>query len=322
MKTDKKRPVIAVLDAATFGEDLDLSPLSAVGTVRRYALTGANEVSARLADADICLLNKVKLGQRELDGAKKLRLICVFATGYDNIDLSYCRSRGIAVCNVVGYSTAGVAQLTAAMALSLCCRMKEYSDFVRSGRYSAGSSANRLTPVFHEMQGMTWGVAGYGNIGRRVADIARSLGCRVIAFRRTPSFDGVCTDLGTLCRESDIISVHLPLNPETRGIFSAERFASMKDGVIFINVARGAVTDEKAVADAVLSGKIGGFGCDVYSSEPFREDHPFFALRDLDNVILTPHMAWGSAESRRRCLDEVILNIRAFLSGERRCRVD
>ncbi len=173
---------------------------------------------------------------------------------------------------------------------------------------------------------MTWGIAGYGNIGRRVGSIASALGCRVIAWRRNPTPEetasGLCVGIDELCRESDIISVHLPLNDGTRGLFSRERIAMMKPGAIFINVARGAVADEEALADAVMSGQLGGLGADVYSTEPFREDHPFYAIRDLDNVILTPHMAWGAYESRLRCLDEVVLNINAFLSGERRSRVD
>ena len=320
------RPNIAVLDAATFGDDLDLSPLASIGNLTVHQLSPPDTLPERLAGADIAVLNKVKLGPRELAGASRLRLICVFATGFDNIDVGYCRSRGIAVCNVVGYSTSGVAQLTAATALSLVCRLREYTRYTADGTYSAGGSANILKPVFHELDGMTWGIAGYGNIGRRVGSIASALGCRVIAWRRNPTPEetasGLCVGIDELCRESDIISVHLPLNDGTRGLFSRERIAMMKPGAVFINVARGAVADEQALADAVLSGHLGGLGADVYSTEPFRENHPFFAIRDLDNVILTPHMAWGAYESRLRCLDEVVLNINAFLSGERRSRVD
>ncbi|MCQ2427980.1 MAG: hydroxyacid dehydrogenase [Clostridia bacterium] len=322
INTPDKLPLISVLDAATLGSDLDLSPLDGVGNVTVYQNTSPDEIPARIADAEICLINKVKLGEPVLKDAKNLKLICIFATGYDNIDVAYCRSRGIAVCNVVGYSTDSVAQLTAGMALYLAGHMYEYTEAVRSGRYSAGSTANILTPVYHELAGKTWGIAGYGNIGKKVGAVASALSCRIIAHKRTPDSSVECVDMDTLCRESDIISAHFPLNDATRGIFSAERIAMMKPGAIFINVARGAVADEAALAAAVSSGRLGGLGIDVYSREPFTEDHPFYAIKSLPNVCLTPHMAWGSAEARKRCLDEIILNIGAFYRGEKRCRVD
>lgn len=322
MNADQKRYEIAVLDAVTLGEDLDLSPLDGVGRVAVYPNTARGEISARLANAEVCLINKVRLGREELESASRLKLICVAATGYDNVDVAYCESRGIAVCNVAGYSTASVCQLTVATALWLVTKLGAYTAAVSDGSYSAGGSANILSPVWHEISGMTWGIAGYGNIGRSVGAVARALGCRVLAFARSDKGDAEYAGLDRLCRESDIISVHLPLNAATRGIFSAEKIALMKKNCIFVNAARGAVADEEALAEAVLAGRIGGLGCDVYSSEPFRADHPFYRLRGLDNVCLTPHMAWGSAEARKRCLNEIILNVRAFGAGERRNRVD
>ena len=169
---------------------------------------------------------------------------------------------------------------------------------------------------------MTWGVAGYGRIGKRVGEIARALGCRVLAWRRDPAPGEPCTDLETLCRMSDVLSVHLPLTAETRGLFSAEKIAWMKKDCIFINVARGAVADEEALAAALREGRLGGLGVDVYSREPFPEEHPFYAIRSLPNVCLTPHMAWGALETRQRCLQEIMENIRAFTRGEKRCRVE
>ena len=314
------KPEIAVLDAATLGADLDLSPLSGVGCVTVYPNTSPDEVQEKLADTDVCIINKVKLGEKNLAGCSRLKLICIAATGYDNVDTEYCRRAGIAVCNVVGYSTESVAQLTAGMVLYLANRTPDYVAAVKSGSYSSGTTANILTPVYHELCGKTWGIAGYGHIGRRVGEIARAFGCRVIAYRRTPDPD--CTDIDTLCRESDILSVHLPLNDGTRNLFSAEKISMLRSGCIFINVARGAVCDEKALADAVLAGRLGGLGVDVYTKEPFPAGHPYTSLLSLDNVILTPHCAWGSYEARCRCLEEIILNIRAFYSGSSRCRVD
>lgn len=201
------------------------------------------------------------------------------------------------------------------MALMLTNHLAEYTRYVRNGEYSRNGIANRLEPVYHELTGKTWGIAGYGNIGRKVGMAAAALGCRVIAYKRRPDPEVNCVDLDTLCRESDILSVHLPLNNETRGLFSREQIGKMKPDALFINVARGAITDEKALADALKEGRLGGLGIDVYSMEPFPEDHPFYEIRNSDRVCMTPHMAWGAYEARARCLEEIVLNIRAFQAG-------
>ena len=306
---------IVILDSGTLGADVDLSPIKALGEVVEYKFTAPDEVADRLADADVAVLNKIKLNKDNLSDAKSLRLICVAATGYDNIDIAYCRERGIAVCNVPGYSTDSVAQLSVSMALSLVTHLDEYRSFVRSGEYSRSSSANRLEPVYHEIAGQTWGVVGGGGIGSKVAEIAQALGCRVLLCRRKPEDRYEAADIDRICRECDIISLHVPLSDETRGMISRERIASMKDGVVIVNTARGAVCDEQAIADGVLSDKIGALGCDVYSKEPFGEDHPFSALLGLPNVCLTPHMAWGSYEARNRCVRRMAENIKEFFAG-------
>ena len=306
---------IVILDSGTLGADVDLSPIEALGEVIEYKFTAPCEVADRLTDADVAVLNKIKLNKDNLSDAKSLKLICVAATGYDNIDVAYCREHGIAVCNVPGYSTDSVAQLSVSMALSLVTHLDEYRGFVHSGEYSRSSSANRLEPVYHEIAGQTWGVVGGGGIGSKVAEIAQALGCRVLLCRRKPEDRYEAADIDRICRECDIISLHVPLSDETRGMISRERIASMKDGVVIVNTARGAVCDEQAIADGVLSGKIGALGCDVYSAEPFREDHPFTALLSLPNVCLTPHMAWGSYEARNRCVRRMAENIAEFFAG-------
>lgn len=311
---------IAILDKDTLGHDIDLTPLRALGQTAEYPTTPPELVAQRIADADVVVINKVKLNGENLCGAAQLKLICVAATGYDNIDTEFCRLHNIALCNVPGYSTHSVAQLTVAMALSLATRLPQYDGFVRSGEYSASGVANRLTPVYRDVAAMKWGVVGGGGIGMRVAEIARAMGCEVVVCRRKQEGDFPLTDIDTLCRECDIISLHVPLSDSTRGMISRERIESMKPGAIIINVARGAVTDEQALADAALAGKI-YLGVDVYSREPFGEDHPFYAIRQLDNVCLTPHMAWGSAESRARCVSEMAKNIQAFFAGEIRNRI-
>ena len=312
---------IVFLDAGTLGADIDLSMFEKYGTLTVYQSTSQEEFTKNVGDSDVVIINKLKVGRNNLPECKNVKLVCVTATGYDNIDTEYCLDNGIAVCNVVGYSTQNVAQLTLAMALSLICHLSEYNRSVGDGTYSRGKSANILTPVYHEIYGKTWGIVGYGNIGKQVAKVAEALGCKVIVYKRTPTDDAECVDIDTLCKESDIISVHTPLNDGTRGLISRERIAMMKNDAILINVARGAVADEEALADAILEDRLGGLGVDVYSKEPFPETHPFSKIAGRDNVILTPHMAWGSYEARVRCCEEICLNIEAYLRGEKRCRV-
>ena len=313
---------IVLLDAATLGEDIDLSVFSSLGEVTVYPATAPHEVKERLAGADVAVVNKIKMNAETLGDDPSVRLICVTATGYDNIDLDFCRTHGIAATNVVGYSTDSVAQITVAMALSLLSHLPAHAATVRSGAYTAGGVANCLQPTYHELAGKTWGIVGFGNIGRRVAAVANAFGCRVIAFKRTPAEGVACVDLDTLCRESDIISVHLPLSAGTRGIIGEYELSLMKKDAILINVARGAVVDEAALARAVAEDRLGGIGVDVYSVEPMPLDHPFYALRERENVLLTPHMAWGAVEARERCLAEVAENIHVFLAGLRRNRLD
>lgn len=312
---------ITVLDASTLGDDLDLSVLSEAGDVTVFGSTSSDEIADHVSDSEAVIINKVRLGEKELAQCPELKLICVAATGYDNVDISYCREKGIAVCNVVGYSTSSVAQLAVSMVLYLANHLNEYTAKVRSGEYSHGGVANILKPVYHELDGKVWGIAGYGNIGRKVGKIAEALGCRVLVFKRDPVDDAECVDLETLCRQSDILTVHLPLSDTTRDIFSAEMISMLKEDCIFVNVARGAVTDEGALADAVRTGKIAGLGVDVYSREPFTEEHPFWQIKDLENVCLTPHMAWGAYEARKRCMEEIVLNICSFLDGGKRNRI-
>lgn len=311
---------ITFLDATTLGSDVDVSPFGA-WEIECYDSTADEQVGERLGESEVAVVNKIKMNEQTLKDAKKLKLICVCATGYDNIDLEYCQKRGIAVCNVPGYSTDSVAQMTFAMALSLMGRLSEYRAFVHEGAYSRGTVANRLEPVWQELSGKTWGVLGGGNIGRKVARIAREFGCRVLVFRRKEEEDFESADLDTLCRESDILSIHLPLNEETYHIINKEKIALMKKSAILINVARGAVTDEEALTTAFLEGRLSGLGIDVYSKEPLPMDHPFQKLLDSPRVILTPHTAWGSIEARNRCLSEVAENIRNFENGGNRNRI-
>lgn len=312
---------IAFLDALTIGTDIDLSLYKKYGELTVYGTTSQDEFVDHVADSDVIIINKLKVGRDNLPACKNVKLVCVTATGYDNIDTEYCRENGIAVCNVVGYSTQNVAQLTVAMALSLINHLTEYNRSVADGTYTRGRVANILKPVYHEIYGKTWGIVGYGNIGKQVGVVARALGCRILVYKRTPIDGEECVDIDTLCKSSDIITVHTPLNDGTRNLINRDRIAMMKNSAILINVARGAVCDESAIADAILEGKLGGVGIDVYSKEPFGTDHPCARIAGLDNVILTPHMAWGSYEARMRCCEEIALNIECFASGGMRNRI-
>ncbi|MBR5779489.1 MAG: hydroxyacid dehydrogenase [Clostridia bacterium] len=312
---------ITVLDSATLGNDIDLSLFNELGDVNIFDVSPRETVSKRIKDTDVCIINKVKLDEEVLKGAKNLKLICVAATGYDNIDTAYCKSNGIAVCNVAGYSANSVSQLTLAMVLSASVNLNAFRNSVANGSYSAGNVQNILTPVYHELCGKTWGIIGYGGIGRRVGAAASALGCKVIVNKRTPVDDAECVDLATLLKESDIVTVHVPLTAQTRGMIGADELKTMKDGAFLVNVARGAVLDEEAVANAVISGKLGFFGCDVYSVEPMPADHPFDKIKNYENVCLTPHMAWGAYEARVRCMNEIKLNVISFLNGESRNRI-
>ncbi len=312
---------IVVLDKSTLGEDIDLSPIYALGEVEEFETTAPELVADRIKDADVVIINKIKLNESNLCDAEKLKVICVAATGYDNIDTAYCKTAGIAVCNVPGYSTDSVAQVTLSMVLSLVTHLKEYEGFVNSGDYSKSGVANKLTPVYHELSSLTWGVVGGGGIGMKVAEIADTFGCKVMICRRNQAGRFPVVDIDTLCKECDIISLHIPLNDETRNMINAERISKMKETAIIVNTARGAVTDEKALADAIKNGKIGGLGVDVYSVEPFPENHPYTEILGYDNVVFTPHMAWGSYEARNRCVRIMGENIKSYYNGETKNRI-
>ena len=313
---------IVLLDGESIGLDISPDPFRAYGELVIYPNTDPGLIAERVRDADIILTNKCRLNADNLSAADKLKLICVAATGFDNIDVPWCSAHGVAVCNVKGYSTDCVAQLTVAMALSLVMHLPEYSRYVSDGSYTASGRFNQLSPAFREMRGKIWGVVGAGNIGMQVARVAEALGCRVVVYQRHPNSFYPTVSLEELCLTADIISLHVPLNDSTRGLIGAREIELMKDGVTLINVARGAVTDETAIAMAVESGKIGAFASDVYSEEPFSMQHPFYAIKDRPGVLLTPHMAWGAVETRIRLINEMAENIKAFLAGERRNRID
>ena len=313
---------IIVLDKESLGLDTPLDGLERFGEVIIYDKTSELELIERVFDADVIVLNKVKITETVIKAARNLKLICIFATGYDNIDVKAAKDHGVGVCNVPGYSTDSVALFTIANVLALYTHLREYNAYVTSGEYSRFGIPNKLTPVYHEIRGKTWGIIGLGNIGRAVAEVAKALGAKVIANKRNPIDDYECVDIDTLCKKSDIITIHCPLNDDSKGLINKERIALMKKDVVIVNEARGAVVNEYDVAEAIKKGMIGAFGSDVYSTEPFSTDHPFYEIKDFSNVLFTPHAAWGSYESRLRCINIICENISSYLSGEKKNRVD
>lgn len=313
---------IVILDKASIGEDTPLQALDKFGEVICYNESSAEEAIERSVDADVIIINKIKVTKDLMLSSKKLKLVCIFATGFDNIDITAAKELGIGVCNVPGYSTDSVTLFTISTVLALSSHLLEYSDFVRSGEYTALGIPNKLTPVYHDVSGKTWGIIGYGNIGRSVARVAEALGARVIVYKRTPAPDANNVDLETLCKLSDIITIHCPLNEQSRGLINKEKLDLMKSNVILVNEARGAVIDEEAVAQYVSEGKIAALGCDVFSVEPFPSDHPYSRIKNMKNVILTPHAAWGSYEAREKCINIIAQNIDSFLDGKMLNRVD
>lgn len=312
---------IAVLERHSVGTDVPVQ-FEHLGEVTYYRnTTTLEEVRERVRDVDIIVANKAPLREETLKDAPHIKLICELATGFDNVDLAYCSSRGIKVCNVVDYCSAMVAQHTFALALALLEKLPHYDEYVKSGAYSAQDRFSNFDLPFHELEGMTWGIIGMGNIGRRVAQIATAFGCKVIfnsvtgrsACRAYPQ-----VDRDTLFAESDILSLHCPLSEFTRGIVDREALRRMKKTAILINVARGAVVDNQALYEALVSGEIAAAGLDVVDGEPLQSSNPLSLLKDSNQLIITPHLAWASVEARTRCVEEVARNIEAFERGELR----
>lgn len=313
---------IVVLERNSAGTDISMECFLDFGDVTFYPNTiTVEEVRERVKNADIVIANKSPFCEETLKDAKNLKLICELATGYDNCDLAYCKSRGIKVVNVVDYSTAMVAQHTFTLALALSQKLPYYDTYVKSGAYSAQDRFSNFDVPFYELEGKTWGIAGMGNIGRRVAQIATAFGCRVIFHSVTGKSkckDYLMVDKNTLLTESDFLSLHCPLSELTRDFIDREALRRMKKTAVLINVARGRVVNNAALYEALEAGEIQAAGLDVVEREPLEASNPLSRLQDSNRLIITPHLAWASVEARTRCVEGVYKNIEAFLRGEDR----
>ena len=306
---------IVFLDAKTIGEDIDLSGYDSLGTVVKYGFSTAEEARERTKDADVIVLNKVEINETSIGEADHLKLVCVTATGTNNLDKEYLKQRGIAWRNVAGYSTETVAQHTFALLFYLMEKLRYYDDYVKTEKYVEDVTFTHFENVFHELSGKTWGIIGLGNIGQRVADIAKLFGCHVIYYSTSgkntkPGYERV--SLEELLRSSDIVSVHAPLDENTRGLMNRKTFALMKREAIFLNLGRGPIVVEQDLADALNGGTIAAAGLDVLGVEPMQRDNPLRTIKDSGKLLITPHIAWASVEARTRLMKTIEKQIREF----------
>ena len=307
---------IVFLDAATMGE-VSFAPIERLGSLICYDSSTPEEALVRVSDCDVLIVNKVKVTPELIDAASNLKLICESATGVNNIDIDYAAKKGIPVRNAVGYSTTTVVQATFMHILSLVGHAPYYDSVVKDGTYSSSGMFTDVTVNWWELAGKTIGIFGFGRIGRAVAERAKAFGMNVIAY--TPRLYGNEPDfvkfvtLDEMLKTADAISMHCPLTPETEGLVNEEFIAKMKDGAYFINTSRGTVVNEKALADALNSGKLGGAGLDVLSCEPPKADNPLLSAK---NCFITPHIAWAAFETRERLVGILEENIKAFISGK------
>jgi glycerate dehydrogenase len=302
--------------------DLDTSSLTGVMPgLQIYASTGDSEVATRIADAEIVLLNGFVLGRALLHGAKRLKLIALSATGTDNVDLTAARELGIGVCNVRGYCSRSVMQQVWAMILGLTQRLDEFTRLAKDGSWERGGAFEFFKHPIRELTGRTFGVVGWGELGRAAAHAAGAFGMRVVVANRPGgAHEPGRFDLDQVLAMSDVVSLHCPLNEATRGLIGARELALMKPDAVLINTARGGLIDSHALAAALKAHRLGGAGIDVLPQEPPLDGDPLLDP-DIPNLLLTPHIAWAAREARQRCLDEIAANVRDFLTGGRRGRV-
>lgn len=312
---------IVFMEADNLGRDVDLSVFNSLGEVVIYGKSEPSENAARIRDADVVVANKILLNEELLKTAENVKLICLTATGTNVVDFPYVNGRGITVTNVKGYSTMSVAQHTFALLFYVYEKMAYYDSFVKRGDFARSDMFCHFDKTFHELAGKIWGIVGLGEIGRRVAQIATAFGCQVAYYStsgRNRNMSYARLDFDTLLRTSNIISIHAPLNAATEKLFDAAAFDRMKKEAVLLNLGRGPIVDQAALADALESGKIAGAGIDVLEKEPPEPDDPLLRIQDSTKLVITPHMAWATCEARRRCADEVYENIVSWMKGKER----
>ena len=308
---------IVILDADTVGDSPALDKIAQLGEFVKYARTPSEETVWRIKDADIIITNKVIIGRSEMDAAPSLKLICVTATGTNNIDLEYAGQKGIIVKNVADYSTESVTQVTFMHIFRLLTHGQYWDGFVKGGAWTASGLFTDISHTWPQLAGHTIGIIGMGKIGGRVAQVASALGMKVVYY--STSGTGHCTDypslpLDELLSVSDIVSIHAPLNERTRNLIGAEQLKMMKRTAILVNVGRGGIVKEEDLAKALDDGSIAGAGLDVFMSEPIPSGHPFLKMAHPERLSLSPHIAWTSNEARDTLMQRVYQSIRDFMA--------
>lgn len=308
---------IVFLDRKTIGQDMDLSMFQELGEVVEYDFTKVNEVPERVQDADVLIINKVPINEQTVGTAKNLKLVCVTATGTNNLDKQFLEKRGIAWRNVAGYSTETVTQHTFAMLFYLLESLAYYDQYVKSGSYINDTIFSHFSTSFHELHGMTWGIIGLGAIGRRVAEIATAFGCNVQYYStsgKNSNSKYKRVELDELLSTSDIVSIHAPLNEQTEGLINKEALAKMKKSAILLNVGRGPIIVEEDLAKTLQNETIKAAGLDVLCAEPMSENNPLFEIKDSTKLFISPHMAWASLEARTRLMQTIFEQVRDFFA--------
>lgn len=307
---------IVFLEKLSLGLDIDLTMFEEFGNVTYYDLTSKAEVASRIKDADIIIANKAPMNEETLKDALNLKLICLTATGTNNIDFEYTNSRGIEVKNVKGYSTMSVAQHTFALLFYLYEKLNKYDSYVKEGNYCLSPLFSVFDYPFYELDNKTWGIVGLGAIGRKVATIAKAFGCNVIYYSTTGKNDDSefkRVDFEELLCESDIISIHAPLTDDTLNLFGEKEFKLMKKTAFLINVGRGPIVNEQALYDALVNDEIMAAGLDVLVTEPMCKENPLLQIKDSSKLIITPHIGWATFEARSRCVKNTYENVAEFI---------
>lgn len=314
---------IVILDGKTLG-DLDFKLLEEFGEVTYYDLTKPEEVSERIKDSNIVITNKVVLNENNMKEAKNLEIIAEAATGFNNIDIEYAKSKNIAVANVAGYSTDTVVQHTFATVLHLYDKIAYYDNYVKSLEYSKSGVFTSLDRPFYDLKGKTWGIVGLGAIGRGVAKVAEAFGVNVVYYSTTGKNNNSeykRVELYELLKDSDIISIHAPLNEKTNGLMNYENMKKMKKSALLVNMGRGPIVVEEDLRKAIDENIIGGACLDVFSVEPLSEDSELLKIKNKEKVVFTPHIAWASVDARERLFNGILENLRAFYKGEKLNRI-
>lgn len=316
---------IVLLDQKSLGEKLHFEKLESIGSVTYYDYTNQEQIIERCIEADVVITNKGHFDEETIEALSHLKLICMTGTGYDKIDISAAKSKGVGVCNVLDYCSNSVAQHTLALVLQLVNHMNYYRDYVNSGKYIDDDAFTHYEVQINEIAQMTWGIVGMGSIGGKVAKIAEAMGAKVIYYSTSGknqqdgyervSFDGLLT-------RSDIITIHAPLNNQTRNLFDEAALMKMKKSAILVNVGRGDIVNEAALVSALNNNLIAGVALDVLSKEPMSKASKLIPLLEDKRLIITPHVAWASITARQKVIDEVVRNITEFEKGNKYQRVD